>query len=140
MRLAALAALAAACLAPIAAGAAELTVTVRGAESGEGRVRAALWTDAKSFADFDRAAAVAGAPAEPGGVTLALDAPGDGQVAVIAWHDADGDGELDRFLGMWPTEGWAVSNDPEISGPPEWADAAVDRPAAGAALTLDLAY
>jgi uncharacterized protein (DUF2141 family) len=72
-------------------------------------------------------------------VTLTLEGLPEGRIAVIAWHDADGDGALDRFLGMWPTEPWAVSNAPEISGPPEFAPAAVDLPAAGATLRLRLA-
>jgi uncharacterized protein (DUF2141 family) len=129
----------AALLAPALAGAAELTLVVEGAPSAEGEVRAAVWSYAAGFAEFDRAAAIAAAPADPAGVTLTLEGLPEGRIAVIAWHDADGDGALDRFLGMWPTEPWAVSNAPEISGPPEFAPAAVDLPAAGATLRLRLA-
>ena len=47
--------------------------------------------------------------------------PGD--YAIELFHDENGNGKLDTFLGI-PTEGFGASNDaPEKFGPPKYADA-----------------
>jgi uncharacterized protein (DUF2141 family) len=126
--------------APLAAPAAELNVTVTGAVSAEGEVRVHAWSEGSeaAFSGMAEPDAAAGAPADPAGVTLALSGLPEAPVALIAWHDEDGDGALDRFLGMWPTEPWAVSNDPEISGPPEFGAAALAPASWAEGVTLEL--
>jgi len=59
---------------------------------------------------------------------------------VMAYHDEDGNGELNRFLGMIPKEGWGLSNNPKVSGKPAFKDAAITLPESGTALTLKLNY
>jgi uncharacterized protein (DUF2141 family) len=59
---------------------------------------------------------------------------------VVVYHDQDGDGEMDRFLGMIPTEGYGLSRNPEVTGPPAFADSAFDLPAAGAELAIEMRY
>lgn len=123
------------------AQAAELTLEIVGVESAEGAVRASAWTDPETFAKAERAAVTASAKAAPGGVTLVLAGlPDDKPIAVIAYHDEDGDGEMDRFMGMWPTEGYAVSNDPEIAGPPDFDDAAIAPPPPAGPIRMTLSY
>ncbi|WP_404386291.1 DUF2141 domain-containing protein [Caenispirillum salinarum] len=39
-------------------------------------------------------------------------------------HDENGNGRMDRFLGMIPTEGYGLSNDPAVTGSPAFADSA----------------
>lgn len=63
-----------------------------------------------------------------------------GRYAVMAYHDEDGDGDMDRFLGMIPQEGWGLSNGYDPSGKPDFAPAAVDLPAEGRAITVPLRY
>lgn len=41
-------------------------------------------------------------------------------LAALPALDEDGDGAMDRFLGMIPTEGYGLSKDPEVSGPPQF--------------------
>ena len=40
--------------------------------------------------------------------------------AALAYHDEDGNGILNKRFGMIPTEGYALSNDPEVIGPPSF--------------------
>lgn len=51
----------------------------------------------------------------------------DGTYAISAYHDEDGDTQLDMFLGFYPTEDYATSNNaPAKFGPPKWEDAKFD--------------
>ena len=77
-------------------------------------------------------------PAREGTATSAFEDLEPGRYAVIAYHDEDGDGGMDRFLGMIPTEPWGLSNNIEVSGPPAFVDAAFDLPASGTVVTIRL--
>jgi uncharacterized protein (DUF2141 family) len=118
--------------------AATLTVTVEGTRSGGGPLTVLLFDRADGFPKESRAARRHVLPA--GQSTLALDDLEPGQYAVMAYHDEDGNGELNRFLGMIPQEGWGLSNNPTVSGKPAFKDAAVTLPASGTSLTLKLNY
>lgn len=120
------------------AEAATLTVTVDGAKPGTGPLTVLLFDRAEGFPKEVRAARRHVLPA--GQSTLALDDLKPGQYAVMAYHDEDGNGELNRFLGMIPQEGWGLSNNPAVSGKPAFKDAAVTLPEAGAAVKLKLNY
>ena len=57
---------------------------------------------------------------------MARDLP-PGQYAVNAFHDENGNGELDTNLFGIPTEGYGFANDPRTTfGPPDFEDAAVN--------------
>ena len=48
----------------------------------------------------------------------------DGVYAVSCYHDKDGNGKLNMFLGIFPTESYGTSNNaPARFGPPKWKDA-----------------
>lgn len=58
-----------------------------------------------------------------GTATVVFDAIPNGTYAISVFHDADGDGELNTFLGI-PTENTGASNNaPANFGPPKWDDA-----------------
>ena len=120
------------------AEAATLTVTVDGAKPGGGPLTVLLFDRAEGFPKEARAARRHVLPA--GQSTLALDELKPGRYAVMAYHDEDGNGELNRFLGMIPQEGWGLSKNPSVSGKPAFKDAAVTLPEAGAAVKLKLNY
>jgi len=47
-----------------------------------------------------------------------------GEFAISAFHDEDNDGKIDMFLGFYPAEDYATSNNaPAKFGPPKWKDA-----------------
>lgn len=120
------------------AEAATLIVAIDGAKPGGGPLTVLLFDRAAGFPKESNASARHVLPA--GQTTLTVDGLKPGQYAVMAYHDEDGNGELNRFLGMIPKEGWGLSNNPKVSGKPAFKDAAVALPESGAALTLKLNY
>lgn len=124
----------------VSALAGDLTVTVAGVNSAEGAVRAALYDRPEGFRHEENARAVLSVPARPGDVDLVFPDLPAGTYAVIAYHDENGDGKMDRFLGMIPTEGYALTNDPEVSGPPSFDSAAFVLEATGGRQVTHLKY
>ncbi|EKV26366.1 hypothetical protein C882_2801 [Caenispirillum salinarum AK4] len=109
------------------AAALELRVTVTGIAHANGQVRTALYDGPDGFRDEPDARVVAtraAAAAESGAMTVVFDGLSAGEHAVIITHDENGNGRMDRFLGMIPTEGYGLSNDPAVTGPPAFADCA----------------
>ena len=113
-------------LAAAPAAAADLEVRLEGLRSADGMVRAALFRDDGRFPDGDAVAGATVSPAAPGTLRIVFADLPPGDYAVAAYHDADGDGELDRTLLGLPTEGHGFSNDARgFMGPPGFAAAAV---------------
>ncbi len=98
-----------------------LTVTIRGAETGEGLMRVAIFDDPDRFTDAPAASEVL--PADGASVTWQIEVP-PGRYAIAAIHDRDRNGELNRnFIGM-PREPYGFSNDARgRTGPPSFEDA-----------------
>ncbi|CAA7624379.1 DUF2141 domain-containing protein [Magnetospirillum sp. UT-4] len=122
------------------AAAADLTAILEGLAHDRGGVRVGLYDRAETFRKEDKAVALREAPAAAGRVTVRFEGLPAGRYAIMAYHDEDGDGGLDRFMGMIPTEGYALSNDPEVSGPPAFADSAFDLPDAGGEVVMTVRY
>lgn len=120
--------------------AADLAVRVTGVRGGDGQVVVDIWRGPDGFRKPERALSSASTPARDGAVEVTFRDLAAGRYAIVAYHDEDGDGELDRFFGMMPTEGWGLSNDPEVSGPPEFEPAAFDLPAAAPVIEIPLNY
>jgi uncharacterized protein (DUF2141 family) len=123
---------------PVAAS--DLTVRVTGVRGGEGSVNVGLWRGPDGFPDDARTMKSASTRARDQAVEVTFRGLDAGRYAVIAYHDEDGDGELDRFFGMMPTEGWGISNDPDVAGPPEFDPAAFELPAAAPVIEIPLTY
>jgi len=133
-------ALASAGAATKSAWASDLTVRITGVRGGDGAIVADLWQGPDGFRDTARTVRSGTAPARDGAVEITFRGLDAGRYAVIAYHDEDGNGELDRFFGMWPTEGWGLSNDPEVSGPPDFEPAAFELPDAAPVIEIPLNY
>lgn len=99
-----------------------ITVRLDGIGHDEGTVRIALFSDPKTFRKADMAFASGEVPAKTGTVTMVFDEVPAGQYAIMVYHDENGNGELDRRFGMIPTEGYGLSNNPKIMGPPKFED------------------
>ncbi len=91
-----------------------------------GTLRVAVYADAKAFRKENQAFLTAEIPAAPGTQTVQFDNVPAGTYAVLAYHDEDGNGELNRRLGMFPAEGYALSNNPKVMGPPAFIDSAFE--------------
>ena len=99
-----------------------MTVRLNGVEHDNGTVRVALFSEPKSFRKADMAFATAEANAKTGTMTIVFNEVPAGQYAIMAYHDENGNGELDRRFGMFPTDGYGLSNNPKIMGPPTFED------------------
>ncbi|HKJ76450.1 MAG TPA: DUF2141 domain-containing protein [Gammaproteobacteria bacterium] len=122
------------------AAAAELEVAVHGVADDRGRVRVTLYDGPDGFLHERGSLRIRERPAAAGTVTARFEDLAPGRYAVIAYHDANGDGRMNRFLGMVPSEGYGLSNNPQVMGPPEFEQAAFGLPAGGGAVEVRLNY
>ncbi|HYH22664.1 MAG TPA: DUF2141 domain-containing protein [Azospirillum sp.] len=120
--------------------AADLSVRLDGVHSASGSVRVMLFDRAEGFRKEEKSLAIRQAAASPGTVAVTFEGLAPGRYAVMAYHDENGDGALDRFLGMIPTEGYGLSNNPEVTGPPAFEDSAFALPDGGGAITVTMRY
>lgn len=128
---------AAAILAMNLAGAADLTIHIDDVKSASGNVLVAVFTSEGSF--LKAPAKASGAKAEPNSTAVVFKDLPEGEYAFAVYHDANGNGKLDKNLLGIPTEDYAFSNNAlGKMGPPSYASAKFAFPAAGADLRVSL--
>lgn len=121
-----------------AAPAAALDVTIRGVHGATGTVRAAV-CDKDTF--LGQCAWRAAAPAANGSVVLHFDGVPPGTWAVMAYHDENDSGKLDKAANGIPLEGYGFSRNAVGNwGPPDFAQAAIELKPGPNATALDLSY
>lgn len=120
--------------------AADLDVSVHGVRSGEGQVKLMLFDREEGFRKEDKAREVVAQAASTGQVTGIFRGLPPGRYAVIAYHDENGDGKLNLRFGMFPKEGYGLSNDYKPSGPPRFKNAAFELPQGGQRIEILLDY
>ena len=107
---------------------AELTISVSGVNSADGRVYIALHRARADVKFPDSKGAVAGAwrTARKGSFSVTFAGLEPGRYAVNGFHDSDGDGDLDTNLLGIPTEGYGFGNGAAGSfGPPDFEAASI---------------
>ncbi len=105
----------------------EVQVQVSGVRNSQGRVRLAAHAVRDTFpSQWDRAAALAEAPASQPAVTLSLKLPAPGRYALIVVHDEDGDGRMSKNVIGLPKEGYATGDNPASLGFPRFERSLVD--------------
>ncbi len=122
------------------AAAADLGVAVENVRDGQGQVKLMLFDRDEGFRKEDKARQILALPAGAGTVSGVFPGLSPGRYAVIAYHDENGDGKLNLRFGMFPKEGYGLSNNPKLSGPPKFADAAFDVPETGRRIDIRLGY
>lgn len=129
-------------LAALPAAAAELAleVEVAGVKDARGQVRVGLYADPKTFRKEEHALAVKTAPAAAGAVRVRFDGLAPGRYAIMAYHDEDGNGRLNLRFGMFPAEGYGLSNNPKVMGPPAFDDSAFALPVPDGGLRIEMRY
>ena len=126
-------------LGAVPAQAADLTVVVSNITSNAGNVMVGLFDSAAAFPKTVTQGVLAAAAGRDatGRVTLVLRDLTPGTYAVSAYHDLNGNGQLDSNLMGLPTEPYGFSNNARGSfGPPSFQAAGITLPAQG--LTLEL--
>lgn len=121
-------------------GAADLNVTVESIRSGKGQVKLMLFEREDGFRKEDKARQVLALPASKGEISGVFKDLPPGRYAVVAYHDENADGKLNLRFGMFPKEGYGLSNNFKPSGPPKFKDAAFDLPNGGLHSTVRLNY
>jgi len=121
-------------------GAADLNVAVESVRSGKGQVKLMLYEREEGFRKEDQARQVMALPAKEGSIIRAFRDLPPGRYAVIAYHDENANDKLDLRFGMFPKEGYGLSNNYVPSGPPKFKAAAIDVPNTGASSVIRLAY
>ena len=109
-------------------------------QPGPGNIRVVLYAGADSFRHEDRAFQVLSVPATAASVAVVFTDLPVGQYAVLAYHDANDNKKLDLRFGMFPEEGWGLSNDPTVIGPPRFSASAFDVSEPGAKVPIRLSY
>lgn len=118
-----------------------LLVEIVGMRDSAGTIRASLYNEPDSFRKEERAFMRVAQPAKTGSATLIFRDVPPGRYAIMLYHDENDDGKLNLRFGMFPTEGYALSNNPKVVGPPRFSDSAFDFTGDGRApLPLILAY
>ncbi|MBW4449471.1 MAG: DUF2141 domain-containing protein [Spirirestis rafaelensis WJT71-NPBG6] len=103
-----------------------LTVTIDGLKNQRGQVCLSLFSGGRGFpGSSDRAVAARCVKLENAPLTVKFDNLKAGNYAIAAFHDANGDGTLNRNpLGI-PTEQFGFSQNPKIlTGAPKFGDSA----------------
>ena len=123
--------------------AAELVIEVRGVRSDAGRLYVAVHTPrtGEKFPYEDGMFAGVQQRAHPGDMRFVLRDLPPGRYAVNAFHDENGNGDLDTNVLGIPTEGYGFANDPPTSfGPPDFEEAAVTVGEAPATAAMTITY
>ena len=117
--------------------AAEVRVTVSGANDGGGLVQAALCTE-QEFAQL-KCRLIARAPVSEHFAMLRFDAP-VGRYAIAVFHDRFHDGRVHRSLFGFPTQGVGFSRNPFLVGKPSFSRTAFNVSANGSSVDVRLRF
>lgn len=120
--------------------AATLRVTVEGVRQGSQPVRVLLFNSPDSFPDEEERFKVLATEAARGVAVVEFTNLNPGTYAIMAYHDENENNRLDRTLGMWPSEGYGLSLNPLVFGPPAFRETAFELPPRGLSLTIALQY
>ena len=101
------------------------TVIIPNVEHNKGFIDVKIYDSKDSFLKEDQAVEAVRKKVNKGKVVVPLSKIHEGQIAIVVYHDEDGDGELKTGLFWRPKEGFAFSNNYNPKGPPKFKKAAI---------------
>ena len=101
------------------------TVIITNVEHNKGYIDVKIYDSKDSFLKEDQAVEAIRKKVNKGEVVVPLSKIHDGQIAIVVYHDEDGNGELKTGLFWRPKEGFAFSNNYNPKGPPKFKKAAI---------------
>lgn len=123
--------------AALPARAADLTIAIDGVQNASGGIMIALYNSADTFQGKPFRAVTA--PATAGAMRVQVKDLPAGEYAFALYHDANGNGKMDRNLVGMPVEDYAFSNNAlGKRGPPAYDAARFQLPAVGATASVSL--
>ncbi|MDP3537870.1 MAG: DUF2141 domain-containing protein [Azonexus sp.] len=103
-----------------------LVITLQGISNDVGNIRASLYQDQETFRKENKALKTLSIPAAKGDTKLVFNGLPPGRYAIMAYHDENSDEKLNLRFGMFPVEGYGLSNNTKVMGPPKFVDSAFD--------------
>ena len=110
-----------------------------GVEHNEGFIDVKIYIDKKNFLNEEMAAETVRKRASKGKTVIPLSKLHEGTIAVVVYHDEDGNGELKTGFFWRPKEGFAFSNNYTPKGRPKFKKAAIEL-AHGEPINIELNY
>ena len=101
------------------------TVIIPNVEHNKGYIDIKIYDSKDSFLKKDEAVEAVRKKVNKGKVVVPLTKIHEGEIAIVIYHDEDGDGELKTGLFWRPKEGFAFSNNYNPKGPPKFKKAAI---------------
>ena len=101
------------------------TVIIPNVEHNKGYIDIKIYDSKESFLKENEAVEAVRKKVNKGKVVVPLTKIHEGQIAIVVYHDEDGDGELKTGLFWRPKEGFAFSNNYNPKGPPKFKKAAI---------------
>ena len=102
------------------------TIIIKNVEHEEGYIDIKIYTNKDSFLKEDLAAEAIRKKPTKSGTIIPLSKLHEGKIAVVVYHDEDGDGKLKTGFFWRPKEGFAFSNNYTPKGPPRFKKAAIN--------------
>ncbi len=118
----------------------QLIVNLHGISDATGQLRVSLYAEPASFRKEEKALRLLTQPAAQGDARFVFPDLPPGRYAVMAYHDENADNKLNLRFGMFPTEGYGLSNNPKVMGPPKFADSAFEIAAPETIIDIRLNY
>jgi uncharacterized protein (DUF2141 family) len=126
-------------LTALPAAATELAVHIDGI-AATGTVHVYVYTKADGFPKEEAAALHTSYPVDDKTQTaldVKIEAPEAAEYALVAYQDKDGNGKMNRLLGMIPQEPYGLSQNPKLFGKPKFGEAAF-KPKDGEVVVIHL--
>ena len=101
------------------------TIIFTNIEHNEGYIDVKIYDSKDTFLNEDLAIESIRKKVNKGEVVVPFTKIHEGKIAIVAYHDEDGDGELKTGLFWRPKEGFAFSNNYQPKGPPSFEKAAI---------------
>lgn len=101
------------------------TIIIQGVEHEEGKIDVKIYNDKKTFLKEELTVETIRKKPTKGETIIQLTEVHEGQIAIVVYHDEDGNGELKTGLFWRPKEGFAFSNNYSPKGPPKFKKASI---------------
>ena len=102
------------------------TIIINNVEHEKGFIDVKIYTNKDSFLKEDQAAETIRKKPTKGETIVPFSKLHEGTIAVVVYHDEDGDGKLKTGFFWRPKEGFAFSNNYSPKGPPKFKKAAIN--------------
>ena len=101
------------------------TIIIQDVKHEKGEIDVKIYVDKESFLKEELAIETVRKNPTKGETIIPLSKVHDDQIAIVVYHDEDGNGELKTGIFWRPKEGFAFSNNYTPKGPPKFKKAAV---------------